>query len=102
VRYIGCSDFAPWQLCAALWTAKTYNLESFIVASAKYNMINRRIEQELVPCCQTYGVGVVPLAVLAGGFLTGKYRRGKEMPKGTRFGSVPTLYRRKTPGYSAL
>ena len=89
VRYIGCSDFAPWQLCEALWTSKVHNLESFIIASANYNVIDRRIEQELVPCCLTYGVGVMPLHVLAGGFLTGKYRRGKEIPKGTRFGSVP-------------
>ena len=89
VRYIGCSDFTAWRLCEALWTSKAYNLESFIAAYLNYNLISREIERELVPCCQTHGVGVIPIRPQAGGFLTGKYRRGKKMPEGTRFTSVP-------------
>jgi aryl-alcohol dehydrogenase-like predicted oxidoreductase len=89
VRYIGCSVFTAWQLCEAMWTSKTHNLESFITASSKYNLINRDIEREFVPCCQTYGVGIVPIAPQAGGFLTGKYQRGKKMPEGARFTTVP-------------
>lgn len=89
VRYLGCSDFAPWQLSDAMWTSKVHNLASFTVASSDYNVIDRRLEKELLPCCLTYGVGIMPLHVLAGGFLTGKYRRGEEFPQGTRFGSIP-------------
>ena len=84
VRYIGCSNFAAWQLCEALWTSKMHNLESFIAVQSKYNLIERGIERELVPCCQTYGVGIIPWQPLASGFLTGKYRRGQEIPAGTR------------------
>ena len=89
VRYLGCSDFAGWQLCEALWTSKTQRLESFISAGAHYNLINRGIEQELIPCCQNFGVGVIPTMPLAQGFLTGKYRRGNEMPESARFTSAP-------------
>ena len=47
----------------------------------KYNLFERQIEQELVPCCKTHGVGVIPWGPLAGGFLTGKYRRGDQPPE---------------------
>lgn len=89
VRYIGCSEFAAWQLCEAVWTSMAGNLETFIVAGSEYNLINRGIERELVPCCQRFGVGFIPTFPLAGGFLTGKYRRGQKMPEGARFASPP-------------
>ena len=70
VRYIGCSNFPAWQLCEALWISKVNNLESFAVVESRYNVLDdRRIESELVPCCQTHGIGVVPYEALAGGFL---------------------------------
>src|SRR5262245_55865502 len=84
VRYIGCSNFAGWQLCEALMISKTSNLESFIVVQSSYSLMDRAIERELIPCCQAYGVGVIPLRPLAAGFLTGKYRRGQESPAGAR------------------
>lgn len=84
VRYIGCSNFAAWQLCEALWTSKLYNLESFIAEQPKYNILDRKIEQELVSCCRTHGVGIIPWAPLERGFLTGKYHRGKRAPEGVR------------------
>ncbi len=84
VRYIGCSNYAAWQLCDALWTSEVNNLESFVTVQPAYNLLNRGIEQELVPCCKAYGVGVIPYTPLAGGFLTGKYHRGEEPPAGTR------------------
>ncbi len=92
VRYIGCSNFAAWQLCEALWSSKLNNLEPFIAEQSKYNLLDRSIERELVPCCQTYGVGVVPWGPLASGFLTGKYRRGREMPTGARLASPLSIY----------
>ena len=78
VRYIGCSNYAGWQLSDALWTSRLNNLNSFITVQPKYNLFERQIEQELVPCCIAHGVGVIPWGPLAGGFLTGKYRRGEE------------------------
>lgn len=92
VRYIGCSNFAAWQLCEALWTSRLNNLESFIAVQSRYNLIDRNIEQELVPCCQAYGVGVIPWGPLASGFLTGKYRRGQEAPTGSRLANLLVVY----------
>ena len=85
VRYIGCSNFAAWQLCEALWVSKVNNLYSFITEQPQYSLIDRHIEQDLVPCCQAYDIGVIPFYPLAAGFLTGKYRRDEALPAGTRF-----------------
>jgi len=82
IRYIGCSNFAAWQLCEALWTSKVCNLPSFVTVQPRYNMFDRQIERELVPCCQSYSIGVIPYSPLAGGFLTGKYHRGEDPPDG--------------------
>lgn len=81
VRYIGCSNFSAWQLSDALWTSKVNNLNSFITLQVKYNLFERQIEQEVVPCCKTHGIGIIPWGPLAGGFLTGKYRPQEEPPK---------------------
>jgi aryl-alcohol dehydrogenase-like predicted oxidoreductase len=94
VRYIGCSNFTAWQLCEALWISKVNNLQSFITEQPQYNLIDRHIEQELVPCCQAYGIGVIPYFPLAAGFLTGKYRRGEAPPAGTRFNKNPSYTQR--------
>jgi len=91
VRYIGCSNFVAWQLCEALWTSRIHNLESFAVIQSHYNLIERKIEQELVPCCENYGIGIIPYFPLAGGFLTGKYKRGKPAPAGSRLWTIQNL-----------
>lgn len=88
VCYIGCSNFAGWELSEALWTSRANNLNSFVTVQPKYNLFERQIEQELVPCCKAHGVGVVPWGPLAGGFLTGKYRRG-EQPSAAAPGARP-------------
>ncbi len=75
VRYIGCSNFTGWQLCEALWTSKVKNLHTFVTIQSRYNILERQIESEVVPCCQAYDIGVIPWGPLAGGFLTGKYPR---------------------------
>lgn len=92
VRYIACSNFAAWQLCEALWTSKWHNLESFIAVQSKYNLLDRSIESELVPCCEAHGIGVVPWGPLAGGFLTGKYRRGEVISPNMRLSKAPSIY----------
>jgi len=84
VRYIGCSNFAGWQVVEAQWVARSGQLTPFISAQNQYNLLDRRIERELVPACNAYGLGVLPYFPLANGFLTGKYRPGQPPPEGTR------------------
>lgn len=93
VRYIACSNYAPWQLCEAHWIAKVCNLESFIAVQSRYNILDRAIERELVPCCQAYGTSIVPWGPLASGFLTGKYHRGETPAANTRLAKPPPIYR---------
>lgn len=85
VRYIGTSTFAAWQLVEALWVSKEYGLNRFISEQPSYHLLDRRIERELVPMAQTYGIAVLPYSPTAGGFLTGKYRRDKPAPADSRF-----------------
>jgi len=85
VRYIGTSTFAAWQLCESLWAAKELGLNRFVCEQPPYNILDRRIERELVPFCLTYGFGMIPWSPLAGGLLTGKYRRGEASPEGSRY-----------------
>ncbi len=88
VRYLGASNFNGWQLADAMWTSKVDHLHAFVTVQAKYNLFERQIEEELVPCCQAHGVGVIPWGPLAGGFLTGKYRRGEQPPAGKHEGTA--------------
>jgi aryl-alcohol dehydrogenase-like predicted oxidoreductase len=91
VRYLGLSNHTAWQICDALWQSRALNLETFVAAQARYNLLDRRIEEELVPCCRRHGVGLLPWSGLAGGFLTGKYRRGEKPPEGTRMTNAPSI-----------
>ena len=84
VRYIGCSNFAAWQVCEAQWTSRTLHLNAFVSVQPQYNLLTRDIERELVPLCQAYGLGIIPYSPLASGFLTGKYRPNESVPEGTR------------------
>jgi aryl-alcohol dehydrogenase-like predicted oxidoreductase len=85
VRYIGTSTYAAWQVVESLWVAKELGLNRFVCEQPPYHLLDRRIERELIPVAQGYGVGVIPWSPLAGGFLTGKYRRGQEAPEGARW-----------------
>jgi aryl-alcohol dehydrogenase-like predicted oxidoreductase len=84
VRYIGSSNFAGWQVADADWISRTAGIARYVSAQNQYNLLDRRVERELVPACREFGVGILPYFPLASGFLTGKYRRGTEPPKGTR------------------
>lgn len=84
VRYIGCSNFAGWQVADADWIARSANLTPFISAQNHYSLLERAPEAELVPACERFGLGVLPYFPLANGLLTGKYQRGEAAPEGTR------------------
>jgi aryl-alcohol dehydrogenase-like predicted oxidoreductase len=85
VRYVGCSNFAAWQVAEAMGTARALGLEPLVSVETEYSMLKRAIERELLPCCTRYQLGILPYFPLASGFLTGKYRRGQPAPAGTRF-----------------
>ncbi|WP_242123856.1 aldo/keto reductase [Sphingobium sp. Sx8-8] len=77
VRYIGTSTFAAWQVMEALWTSDRQRLNRFVTEQPPYNIFERRIERELIPMAQTYGLAVLPWSPLAAGLLSGKYGHGK-------------------------
>ena len=87
VRYLGCSNFAAWQACEAVWTAQSLGLSPMCSVQPEYSMLCREVEKELLPFCQAYGLGILPYYPLASGFLTGKYRRGEAPPEETRLAS---------------
>jgi len=84
VRYIGCSNLNAWQTVEALWTSKHLNLNAFISYQNEYSLLVRDIDRELIPAMQAYGLGLLPFYPLAGGLLTGKYKRNAPMPQGAR------------------
>ncbi|HXU22697.1 MAG TPA: aldo/keto reductase [Tepidiformaceae bacterium] len=88
VRYIGTSTYGAWQLVESLWVSKENHLNRFVCEQPPYNLLDRRIERELIPMAQTYGFGIIPWSPLAGGLLTGKYHRDEPPPPDTRFGTM--------------
>jgi aryl-alcohol dehydrogenase-like predicted oxidoreductase len=84
VRYIGCSNYAAWQVVEAAWTARQAGTAAFISCQDEYSLLVRDIEKELIPAMGAYGLGLLPYFPLASGLLTGKYRRDAALPKGSR------------------
>jgi aryl-alcohol dehydrogenase-like predicted oxidoreductase len=84
VRYLGCSNFLGWQVADADWTARTAGLERFVSVQNRYSLLDRAVEDEVVPACEAFGLGVLPYFPLEYGLLTGKYRRGQGPPAGSR------------------
>jgi len=84
VRYVGCSNFSAWHLMKALGIADRYQWPRFVSQQVYYSLVAREVEYELVPLGLDQGVGILVWSPLAGGFLTGKFRRGQESPTGTR------------------
>lgn len=105
VRYIGTSTYAAWQVVEALWCARELGLNRFVAEQPPYNLLDRRIERELLPMAQTFGIAVIPWSPIGGGLLTGKYHRGQPPPEGTRFfdhAQNPFLARRWTDAALAV
>jgi len=89
VRYLGCSNFAAWQLAQANLLAEFKGWTKFVALQSEYHLFEREVEREILPYCQTHGVGFIPYFPLAGGFLTGKYKRGQPAPSGSRGETSP-------------
>ena len=94
VRYIGCSNFPAEQVVEAQSISAEKKISAFVSCQDQYNLLVRTIEKELLPAMETHGLGLLPFFPLAGGMLTGKYRRGEEPAAGTRFASWKDLGRR--------
>ncbi|MCX5658989.1 MAG: aldo/keto reductase [Planctomycetota bacterium] len=84
VRYLGTSTFAAWQLADSIHVARELGLNRFVCEQPPYHLLDRRIERELVPMAQNFGVGIIPWAPLASGFLTGKYKKDQPTPADAR------------------
>jgi aryl-alcohol dehydrogenase-like predicted oxidoreductase len=85
VRYIGCSNMPAWQVIDAQWTAKSAGLTQFVSCQDEYSPLVRDAEKDLLPAMKAQGLGLLPFYPLAGGLLTGKYKRGQKPAEGTRF-----------------
>jgi aryl-alcohol dehydrogenase-like predicted oxidoreductase len=90
IGYIGCSNFAGWQVADADWTARTAGLERFVSVQNRYSLLDRTVEAEVTPACEQYGLGILPFFPLEYGLLTGKYRRGEDPPPGSRAALTPS------------
>ncbi|MCC6165799.1 MAG: aldo/keto reductase [Caldilineaceae bacterium] len=84
VRYVGASNYAAWQLAQANMLAELRGYAPFVSVQNHYHMLERDLEREMIPYCNAANVGILPFFPLAGGFLTGKYKRGEAAPAGSR------------------
>jgi aryl-alcohol dehydrogenase-like predicted oxidoreductase len=84
VVYPALSNYSAWQVAEALALADRHGWPPPVVLQSEYNLLNRSAEAELLPALRHYGLALIPYFPLAGGFLTGKYRRGAPAPEGTR------------------
>ncbi|HEY2005330.1 MAG TPA: aldo/keto reductase [Solirubrobacteraceae bacterium] len=92
VRYIGSSTFPASQIVEAQWTAQRRGRERFICEQPPYSLLVRDIERDVLPTTQRYGMGVIPWSPLAGGWLSGKWRKGQDAPSSTRADRIPDRY----------
>jgi len=84
VRYVGCSTHPAWMVMEALSISERYGLNRYISEQPPYNLLDRRIENELVPLCQKYGLAILPWSPLAMGILAGRYTQTSNYPEGSR------------------
>jgi len=82
VRYVGNSNFSGWQIADADWTSS--GATRFVSAQNQFSLLERKVEHEVLPACEHFGLGFLPFFPLASGLLSGKYRRGEVPPEGTR------------------
>jgi aryl-alcohol dehydrogenase-like predicted oxidoreductase len=85
-RYFGVSNFRGWRIAEVMRVCDELGIERPVVSQPYYNAMNRQPENDILPACAHYGIGVVPYSPLARGVLTGKYKPGEAPPEGTRAG----------------
>ena len=98
VRYAGSSTFPASQIVEAQWVAERRGRERFACEQPPYSIMVRWVENDVLPTCRRYGMGVIPWSPLAGGWLSGRYRKGAELPSSRRAERIPSRYDMSLPG----
>ncbi len=98
VRYIGSSTFPASQIVEAQWVAERRGRQRFVCEQPPYSILVRGVENDVLPTCRRYGMGVIPWSPLAGGWLTGRYRLGADLPSSRRAELIPSRYDMSLPG----
>jgi aryl-alcohol dehydrogenase-like predicted oxidoreductase len=98
VRYLGSSTFPASQIVEAQWVAADRNLERFVCEQPPYSILVRGIESDVLPAAQRHGMAVIPWSPLAGGWLSGRWRKGAELPTSKRAQRLPGRYDMSLPG----
>src|SRR4051794_38240897 len=92
VRSIGSSTFPASQIVEAQWVARERGRERFVCEQPPYSLLARGIEADVLPTCARYGMGVIPWSPLGGGWLSGRWRKGSDVPQSTRAERLPARY----------
>jgi aryl-alcohol dehydrogenase-like predicted oxidoreductase len=98
VRYVGSSTYPATEIVEAQWAARDRHLRRFVTEQPPYSILVRGIEADVLPTCARYGMGVIPWAPLASGWLSGRWRKGAEQPGSTRAQRLPARYDMSLPG----
>jgi aryl-alcohol dehydrogenase-like predicted oxidoreductase len=101
IRYAGSSTFPAAQIVEAQWVAERRGRERFVCEQPPYSIMVRGIEADVLPACQQYGMGVIPWSPLAGGWLSGRYRKGADVPASNRAQRLPQRFDLSLPGNQA-
>ncbi|NHC43929.1 aldo/keto reductase [Motilibacter aurantiacus] len=97
IRYFGCSTFPAHEIVEAHWVSERRGRERFVTEQPPYSLLVRGIERDVLPVAQKHGMGVIPWSPLAGGWLTGRYRKGQEIPQSGRAQRMPARYDMSLP-----
>jgi aryl-alcohol dehydrogenase-like predicted oxidoreductase len=97
VRYIGSSTFPASEIVEAQWTAARRGRERFVCEQPPYSLLVRGVEADVLPTCLHHGMGTIPWSPLAGGWLTGRYRKGQDLPTSRRAQMIPRRYDMSLP-----
>ncbi len=95
VRYIGCSTHPAWAVMESVMVSKMNGYAQYIVEESPYNLLDRRIENELIPMCQRHGLGVLAWGPIGMGVLAGRYTDAKNYPKGSRADLIGSYYKER-------
>jgi aryl-alcohol dehydrogenase-like predicted oxidoreductase len=98
IRAFGSSTFPAHEIVEAQWVAERRGLGRFVTEQPPYSILVRGIEADVLPVAKKYGIGVIPWSPLAGGWLTGRYRKGEDVPESRRAQRVPARYDMSKPG----
>jgi aryl-alcohol dehydrogenase-like predicted oxidoreductase len=97
IRAFGSSTYPAWEMVEAQWTSQQRGLGRFVTEQPPYSLLVRGIEADVLPVAEKYGMGVIPWSPLAGGWLSGKYRKGQDLPDSRRSERMPKRYDMSLP-----